>query len=190
MKVKNILLATVVAASTLAGQAYADGEWYVGLDATNLSYELDVAPTETYDLNPLRFKTGYTSASGFGIELQAFGSADDETQSLGSAYKTELGTSLGLFGTLSSNTESDFGFYGSFGFASIDTENVTVLSGNVDSDKVLVTGFGFGTYYKIQDNFKVTLDYTRLTGQASYASFSRDIDVELSGFGLGLSYIF
>jgi len=192
MKVKNILLVAVVTASTLAGQAYA-GDWYTGLDATNLSYDVKFSNSnETYDLNPLRFKVGYIGDSGFGAELQLLGSGEGSTiDGGGSPFQTESKTSWGLSGIWSSTNEKH-GLYGSLGILSLDTtytdQTTTTRS---DTDSVMLTSLGLGYYVHVSDNLKLTIDYTTMSGDAAYSTFSTtDVDVKMSGFGLGVSYVF
>jgi hypothetical protein len=192
MKIKNILVAAVVTASTLAGQAYA-GDWYAGLDATNLSYNVKFSNSnETYDLNPLRFKAGYISDSGFGAELQLLGSGEDSTlDGGGSPFQTESKTSWGFSGIWSSTNEKH-GLYGSLGILSLATTYTDqTTTTDSDTDDVLLTSLGLGYYVHVSENLKLTIDYTTMSGDAAYNTFSAtDVDVKMSGFGLGVSYVF
>jgi hypothetical protein len=185
------LLAGVTLSFVMTSVAHA--EWYVGLDATNLSYEVKFASKEAYDLNPARFKLGYIADSGFGVELQLLDSGDDSViDGNGNPFQTESKTSWGLSGVWSSTNKKQ-GFYGSLGILVLDTIYTHQANNTSNKDEVILGGIGIGYYYNVSEKLKLTVDYISMSGEAGYTSFTLnrgDVDVGLDGFGLGLRYAF
>jgi hypothetical protein len=187
-KSKALILAAFLSIPT---SAFAN--WYVGLDATNLDYEVKFITPEVYDLNPARLKLGYLGESGLGIELQVLGSSDAQTiDGNGNLFRTDLDSSLGI-SAIWSTTKDGFGVYGSFGFISFDTTYGDVRTGTSVQDKVPLSGFSLGAHYKVNDNFKLTLDYSYYGAEAAYNIFAtngEEVDTYLKGIGVGASYTF
>lgn len=165
--------------------------WYVGVDTTNIRYEVGYNQgNERYDVNPNRFKIGHLNDEGYGFEFQVYGNSSDQSiDPFGDNFEVELGTSYGLFSQWSS-TNKHHGFYGLAGFAYLDTTYRSVAANIGDTDSFHVIGLNVGWYYRLAENLKLTLDYTQLRGNADYPTFITGSHVSpiFSGFGFGLKY--
>lgn len=182
MKVKNILLAAVVTASALGGQAYATGDSYVGLGFGSAKYDTGVTNltgTAKLDEKDNSFKVfyGFNVASQVSVELHyadfgetsltgnngdnldydgdTFEFTDDDVSVKGDAK------SFGVSGVFKLFEEATFNPYLKAGVHRWDTK---VIGKSVsDSDSVNDDGFdlffGLGAEVKLSDSFFLTAEY-------------------------------
>lgn len=169
-------------------------EYYVGLDAFLLDYEIHFGESEAYDLIPARLKFGMLDEkSGKGFEIHALTSSDDaitNRNNLKSSVEFENN-----FGVFYKHLSSSRQFYFLAGFTRLNTVySITQPNGAKTSDSSGVTSLaiGFGGQYRLLSNLYASIDYLHF--QANSVShntfFSEEPELNSGGFGIGLNYTF
>jgi OmpA-OmpF porin, OOP family len=198
MKAKNILLAAVVTASTLASQVYAAGDSYVGLGFGSAKYDTGVTNlTGTADLdekdNSFKIFYGFNVASQISVELHyadfgdvsltgntgdnldydgdTFEFTDDDVSVKGDAK------SFGVSGVFKLFEEATVNPYLKAGVHRWDTKTIGKSVSGSDSvnDDGFDLFFGLGAEVKLSDSFFITAEYE------SYKIDSDKVDVASVG---------
>lgn len=187
----------------------ASAGWYVGIDKSTFDYTVQFSNAILdYELENTRLKTGYTSKSGLGFELQVYDTAEDTSGrvTLLDPTDTRSFSTTGKFSspwaahiTLTSDHEK-FGFYGALGYIYIDSDvSVTRLpSGPTtdDNDDLSLHGITVGAYYKITKNVNVGIEYSNYDGEVNYDNLTTNntangfLEVDLTNISFGLGYRF
>lgn len=171
-----------------------NAEWYVGADATNLTYRMSLdTGREIYKLSPARIKFGYLTGSA-GFELQAYSGEDDTVTSAGTDIflKTEE-----MFGAHFIFSPEERNYYVTVGVVRTKFTNILVGSGATDVGIANLIGFSAGYQYELFSGLFLSADYNYYEGKtqlpnttASGPGLSQRIPSVLSGFSVGAKYSF
>ena len=182
MKIKNILVAAVVTASTLAGQAYA-GDSYVGVGFGSAKYDTGVSNatgTATLDEKDSSVKLfyGFNVAPQIAVELHYadFGESslkgnNGDTFNLdGSAFSFTANNasivseskSFGVAGVFKLFEDATFNPYLKAGIHRWDVKGTVTSASSTPasvSDDGFDVFFGLGAEFKLSDSFFITAEY-------------------------------
>jgi opacity protein-like surface antigen len=190
-------MVTLTGFACFAGNVQAAGI-YAGIDLVQLDSKLDfqtsLFPTEKYTTNHVRLKGGIEATNWLAVEAQLLNGADDNTVDiLGDTYNYDTGMILGVFAK-PHMTIGSFDMYGLVGYATADAEYDCVPS-CPPKFKATLNGlaYGAGAQFLVNKNLKISLDYMVYhDGKENFRDgvFSAPIDVNTSGFGIGVNYTF
>jgi OOP family OmpA-OmpF porin len=162
MKVKNILLAAVVTASTLAGQAYATGDSYIGMSFGSTDTDTGITNATTLTEGDSGFKVfyGFGVSSNFDIELH-YADLGEVSATDGTIFVSGESNSIGASGVYNFVEEGSFSPFVKLGIHRWSADAVG-SSGNVSvavSDDGFDVNWGVGADINISENFAIRAEY-------------------------------